>query len=122
MARSARPGSACLKRLVGKPRTIESRTFTIASSGESRSWIPFCPDSSLPSTVRCSPVKVASPLTGVTGVAAQYSADRHLGLLADLVAGKLIAPIGHLYPLDDATQALADFAAPKLGKLVILTS
>jgi NADPH:quinone reductase-like Zn-dependent oxidoreductase len=57
----------------------------------------------------------------VTGVAATYSPDRHGRLLSDVSAGKLVAPIGHLYPLDDAAQAFADFAAPKLGKLVILT-
>jgi hypothetical protein len=40
------------------------------------------------------------------------------GLLASVAAGTLRAPVARTYPLDRATQALADFSAHKLGKLV----
>jgi NADPH:quinone reductase-like Zn-dependent oxidoreductase len=45
----------------------------------------------------------------------------HLPALADLVvAGKLTVPVGKIYPLADAAQAIADFAEQHtLGKLVI---
>ena len=40
-------------------------------------------------------------------------------LAADLVAGKLVAPIQRTYGLDQVPQALSDFADGKLGKLVV---
>jgi NADPH:quinone reductase-like Zn-dependent oxidoreductase len=44
-----------------------------------------------------------------------------LGTLLDAVANKdLSGPIAHTYPLGSAAQALADFGAPKKGKLVVV--
>jgi NADPH:quinone reductase-like Zn-dependent oxidoreductase len=58
----------------------------------------------------------------VTPVAASYTPAK-LAALLDMVAdGRLVVPVAATVPLDDAAQALAKFAAGKLGKVVITTS
>jgi NADPH:quinone reductase-like Zn-dependent oxidoreductase len=55
----------------------------------------------------------------VTGVMAVAEPEKFAALLASVAAGTLRVPVARTYPLDQATQALADFSGHKLGKLVI---
>ena len=55
----------------------------------------------------------------VTGVMAVAEPGKFAALLASVTAGTLRVPVARSYPLDQATQALADFSGHKLGKLVI---
>lgn len=55
----------------------------------------------------------------VTGVMAVAEPEKFAALLAGVAAGTLRVPVARSYPLDQATQALADFSGHKLGKLVI---
>jgi NADPH:quinone reductase-like Zn-dependent oxidoreductase len=55
----------------------------------------------------------------VAAVSATAAADTLRDLLGLLAAGVLRVPVQRTYPLADAAAALADFAAPKLGKLVV---
>ncbi len=55
----------------------------------------------------------------VTGVMAMAEPEKFAALLAGVAAGTLKVPVARSYPLDQATQALADFGGHKLGKLVI---
>ena len=55
----------------------------------------------------------------VTGVMAVAEPEKFAALLAGVAAGTLRVPVARTYPLDQATQALADFSGHKLGKLVI---
>ena len=57
----------------------------------------------------------------VTGVMAVAEPEKFAALLASVAAGKLRVPVTRTStsPLDQATQALADFSGHKLGKLVI---
>ncbi|MDQ1714360.1 MAG: hypothetical protein QOC60_305 [Frankiaceae bacterium] len=58
----------------------------------------------------------------VTPVAGAYTPAK-LAALLDMVAdGRLVVPVAATVPLDDAAQALAKFAAGKLGKVVITAS
>ena len=41
--------------------------------------------------------------------------------LAAIAAGELVVPVAGTHDLDRATQALTDFASPKLGKLLVVT-
>jgi len=55
----------------------------------------------------------------VTGVMAVAEPEKLAALLASVAAGTLRVPVARTSPLDQATQALADFSGHKLGKLVI---
>ncbi len=55
----------------------------------------------------------------VTPVMADSSATTLRHLLDSVADGTLSVPIHHTYALADATAAIADFGAPKLGKLVV---
>jgi len=55
----------------------------------------------------------------VTAVMGAYTPEKLGSLLADVAAGKLVAPIASVYPLDDAAAALTAFGSGKLGKIVV---
>jgi NADPH:quinone reductase-like Zn-dependent oxidoreductase len=57
----------------------------------------------------------------VAAVSATATADTLRDLLDMVAAGTLRVPVQRTYDLADAPAALADFGAPKLGKLVVTT-
>lgn len=55
-------------------------------------------------------------------VMASVTRDKLDYLLRSVATGRLRVPVAGTYPLSDGARALADFAAPKVGKLVVDTA
>jgi NADPH:quinone reductase len=57
----------------------------------------------------------------VTAIVSKYTPEKLTSLLEDVAADRLEVPIGATHPLRSATDALDDFRASKLGKVVVTT-
>ena len=73
----------------------------------------------LASVVGATPEQVGRADVTTTPVLAVATPDKLSGLLEAAASGALRVPVARTYRLDEAPQAISDFASPKLGKLVI---
>jgi NADPH:quinone reductase-like Zn-dependent oxidoreductase len=55
----------------------------------------------------------------VTAISVHPTAEKLAGLLDEVAAGRLEVPVAATFPLEKATDALAAFSGPKVGKIVV---
>jgi NADPH:quinone reductase-like Zn-dependent oxidoreductase len=98
----------------------EGVTAVVHAAGDAAALAALLnPDGRLVSALGATAEQAGRDDITVTGVMAVAEPEKFAALLASVAAGTLRVPVARTYPLDQATQALADFSGHKLGKLVI---
>jgi NADPH:quinone reductase-like Zn-dependent oxidoreductase len=122
------PGTDAVRKLGAEPvdRTrdlpgqVEEVTAVVHLAGDPGEYAALLrPDGRLASALGATQEQVGRDDVTVTPVMASFTPEKLAGLLRQVADGTLQVPVARTYRLDDAPQAIADFNAEKLGKLVV---